>query len=76
MTIKKAASVLQTHPTRITGLLLVIVGSLQANSEVFRSLLSPTQYGLFTIGTGVVVAALGFLNAGRAKNGVAGDDQT
>lgn len=71
----KATNVLLTHPTRITGMLLVIVGSLQANSAVFQELLSPTQYGMFTIATGVIVAGLGFLNAGRGNAQSAGNHQ-
>ena len=64
--VKKAASVVTTHPTRITGLLLVIFGAAQAAAPQFQVLLSPQQFAMFNIGVGIVVAALGFLNAKRA----------
>lgn len=64
----KAASVARTHPTRITGVLLAIFGALQAASTQFQVLLTPKQFAIFTIVTGCVVAALGFLNAKRAES--------
>jgi hypothetical protein len=51
------------HKTKITGLLMVVIGSLQANSAVLEQLLSPKQFAWFTVGAGVVVAGLGFLNS-------------
>lgn len=71
--VKKAANVARTHPTRITGLVLVIFGALQAAAPQFQVLLSPQEFAAFNIVVGVAVAGLGFLNAGRARNGVAGD---
>lgn len=56
-----------THPTRITGFLLVIFGSLQANSAVVEQLLTPQQFSLFTIAVGAIVSGLGFLNTKRAN---------
>lgn len=50
------------HKTKITGLALVLVGSLQASSAAFQTLLTPTQYAMFTIAMGLLVALLGFLN--------------
>lgn len=62
----KAASVARTHPTRITGLALVIFGALQAAAPQFQVLLTAQQFAIFNIAVGVLVAALGFLNAKRA----------
>ncbi len=55
-------NILNKHKTKITGMLLVLVGSLQASSTSVQALLSPRQYALFTILIGLVVALLGFLN--------------
>jgi hypothetical protein len=56
-------SYLKTHPTRITGVLLVVLGSLQAYSEQIRALITPEAYAVATIVVGVIVAALGYWNA-------------
>lgn len=64
--VQKLAGAARTHPTRITGLLLVIFGALQVAAPQFQVLLTPEDFALFNIVTGVVVAALGFLNAKRA----------
>lgn len=54
---------LKTHPTRITGFLMVAIGALQANSNVLQTLLTDKQFAWFTVVAGAVVAGLGFLNA-------------
>ena len=54
---------LNAHKTKIVGGLIVISGALQANSTAVQSLLSPREYAWFTVGIGVVVAILGFLNS-------------
>ncbi len=72
MTIKKAAGVARSHPTRLTGLALVIFGALQAAAPQFQVLLSPQEFATFNIVVGVLVAALGFLNAKRADAGTTG----
>lgn len=56
---------LRTHPTRITGFLLVVLGTLQANSPQLQALLSPKVYAFVTIIVGALVAGLGFLNSRR-----------
>lgn len=58
-----AFSLLKTHPTRATGFLLVVLGSLQASSEQIRALISPEAFAWATIVVGAIVAGLGFLNA-------------
>lgn len=55
-----------THPTRCTGFLLVIFGSLQANSAMVEQLLPPKWFAVFTIVIGIIVSGLGFVNAKRA----------
>lgn len=50
------------HKTKITGLFLVLIGSLQANSSVLQTLLTPKQFAWFTVAAGLFVALLGFLN--------------
>lgn len=51
------------NKTKITGALLVAFGVVQTQSETVRELLSPVAFSWFTIGVGVVVAVLGFLNS-------------
>ena len=67
MNAQKLTSVARSHPTRITGLMLVIFGALQAAAPQFQVLLTPQEFAAFNIFVGVVVAALGFLNAKRAE---------
>jgi hypothetical protein len=59
----KVFDALKTHPTRITGFLMVAIGALQANSNVLQTLLTDKQFAWFTVVAGAVVAGLGFLNA-------------
>jgi hypothetical protein len=54
---------LKTHPQRLTGFLLVVLGSLQASSEQIRALITPEAYAWATIAVGALVAGLGFLKA-------------
>lgn len=56
---------LNTHKTKITGAILVAVGSVQANATMLQPLMSPRGYAVFTIAAGVLVAVLGFLNSRR-----------
>lgn len=56
---------IRQHPTKITGFLLVILGSVQANSLSLQSVLTPAQYAWFTVIVGGIVAGLGFLNGTR-----------
>ena len=59
----KITQVIKTHPQRITGFLLVVLGSLQASSEQIRSLITPEAFAWATIVVGALVAGLGFLKA-------------
>jgi hypothetical protein len=59
----RIVSTLKTHPTRLTGFLLVVLGSLQASSEQIRALITPEAYAIATIVVGALVAGLGYLNA-------------
>lgn len=63
----KVPKVARSHPTRITGLALVVFGALQAAAPQFQVLLTPQEFAAFNIIVGVFVAALGFLNAKRAE---------
>src|SRR5690606_39058924 len=63
----KAAGVFRSHPTRILGFALTIFGSLQLFLPQFQVLLTPKQFAIFTIAVGVIVKALGFINAARAN---------
>lgn len=53
---------LNQHKTKITGFFLVIAGSLQANTTMLQSVMTPAQFAWFTVGVGCLVAALGFIN--------------
>lgn len=53
---------LNRHKTKLTGLLLVVAGALQANSVALQSLLSAKGYAWFTVAVGLFVAVLGFIN--------------
>lgn len=63
--IARALAWLWRNPTKLTGFLLVILGSVQANSVSLQSVLTPAQYAWFTVVVGGVVAGLGFLNGTR-----------
>jgi hypothetical protein len=56
---------LYSHKTKITGGLLVAAGALQANATSIQAVVKPHTYAWFTVGVGVVVAILGFLNGTR-----------
>lgn len=56
---------LYNNKTKITGFLLVVVGSLQANAAMVETLLTERQFALFTIIVGCIVAGLGFINGKR-----------
>lgn len=57
---------LNTHKTKLTGLLLVILGSVQANLTMLQSSLNPHTYAMLTIIIGAGVAAIGFWNGRKA----------
>lgn len=59
---------LNDHPTKITGFLLVVAGSLQANTAALQSVMTPKSYAWFTVIVGCIVAALGFVNGSRKPN--------
>lgn len=50
------------NKTKVVGVLLIALGSLQANASFMQSVLSPKQFSWFMVGAGVLVAVLGFLN--------------
>lgn len=60
---KKFLRFLNSHKTKITGGLLIAMGSLQANAAMVQTVLNPHQFALFTICAGALVALLGFLNS-------------
>lgn len=53
------------NKTKITGGALVVIGSMQANSEAMRAIMSPEQFAWFTVLAGVFVALLGFVNSNK-----------
>jgi hypothetical protein len=63
----RLVTVVKTHPQRITGFLLVVLGSLQASSEQIRSLITPEAFAWATIAVGALVAGLGFLRASQTE---------
>lgn len=54
---------LYNNKTKITGGLLVVLGSVQANSESLRGVLSQESFAWLTVALGCLVAFLGFLNS-------------
>ena len=60
---KRLGTFLYNNKTKITGFLLALAGTLQANEAAFEVLLTPKQFALFTIFIGVAVMALGFVNS-------------
>lgn len=63
----KALRWLNDHKTKITGFLLVVAGSLQANTTMLQSVLTPAQFAWFTVIIGCIVAALGFINGRKPQ---------
>jgi len=61
-------SLIRNHKTKLTGALLVAIGAFQANSEAFRTLVSPKGFAWITVGLGVLVALLGFINQQVAQD--------
>ncbi len=53
---------LKQHPQKITGFVLVVLGSVQASSEVLRDVLTPTRFAVMVVVLGAIVAGLGFVN--------------
>lgn len=58
---------LSRHKTKITGMLLTALGSLQANSQTIQSFVSPKEFAYLTIVLGLLVACIGFLNSSRGS---------
>jgi hypothetical protein len=58
---------LDNHKTKLSGILLLTVSSLQANSVVVEQLLTPKQFALFTLVAGIVVTIIGSTNTARQK---------
>jgi hypothetical protein len=56
---------LYNHKTKITGMLLVACGAVQANATSIQEVVSPHTYAWFTVGIGVLVAVLGFVNSSK-----------
>ncbi len=65
MIFAKIGAFLKRHPTKITGLALALVGSLQAQANTIQSFMTPKHFAVFTVCAGVVVAVLGFINSNR-----------
>lgn len=62
MTTREFFAALNRHKTKITGLMLVVIGALQANAPAMQALMTPRQFAWFMVLAGVLVAILGFLN--------------
>lgn len=60
---------LNRNKTKLTGCLLVGLGSLQANSTLLQGVLNPQQFAWVMAGAGVLVAMLGFLNTPKPQDG-------
>lgn len=65
MSIQKFWKLIYNNKTKITGAALVALGSLQANSEAMRAIMTPEQFAWFTVLAGVFVALLGFINSNK-----------
>lgn len=64
----KLLAFLNRHKTKLTGFALVIAGSLQANTTVLQSAMSPAQFAWFTVIVGCIVAGLGFINGNKPQS--------
>jgi len=58
-------SFLNRHKTKISGGVMVVIGSVQAQAVIIQPFMSPKHFALFTIAAGGFVALLGFLNGQR-----------
>jgi len=56
---------LKRHPTKITGGALALVGAIQAQATTIQTFMTPKHFAVFTVGAGVVVSILGFINSNR-----------
>ncbi len=56
---------LKKHPTKITGFLLAAVGALQAQASTIQSFMAQNHFAMFTVGAGIFVSILGFINSNR-----------
>lgn len=59
---------LSDHKTKLTGLILTIVSTIQANTDVLQSVLSPKAFAWLTAAIGAVVTAIGFVNSSHQDN--------
>ena len=50
------------HRTKTLGFVMTLCGALQANIGYVQAYFRPQHYGWIMCGTGMLVAALGFLN--------------
>lgn len=57
------------HKTKITGVLLAVIGFLQTQTVQLQALMSPQAFAWFSVIAGAVVAGLGFLNSHNAAKG-------
>ena len=64
---QKLLAFINRHKTKLSGLSLVVVGALQTNATALQALLTPRQFAWFTVGAGLFVGVLGFLNSRAPK---------
>lgn len=54
---------LDRNKTKITGLVIAVLGALQAASPQLQAVMSPRTYAITMIFLGVLVSVFGFLNS-------------
>ena len=65
MIFAKVTAFLKRHPTKITGGALALVGAIQAQATTIQTFMTPKHFAVFTVGAGVLVSILGFINSNR-----------
>lgn len=58
---------INSHKTKITGFVIVVLGAVQANAAHLGTVLTPKQYAIAMVCVGVLVSALGFINTALAS---------
>lgn len=64
----KLIAFFNAHKTKIVGAILVAMGSLQANASTVQSMMNPKHFAMFTVGVGLLVAILGFVNSSQSQS--------
>lgn len=60
---KTILNFLNRHKTKLTGLLIAVLGQVQASAASLGTMLEPHQFAQVMFWCGILVTALGFLNS-------------